>query len=181
MPALNEIRTAIADKILSAAPAVAAHDYERYTKSMSDLAAMYKAADSLDANAARLNGYHVRRVSTREVLVDTGRWSVWHRWRIRGIMSLDDADETEKLFDEQIETIRTAFRDDEDLGGLIFGTTDKYKLMEALDPDWNGALPHTLLLGPDGKVLYRQSGELDFLELRRKIVPALNAISPWKG
>lgn len=64
---------------------------------------------------------------------------------------------------------------------LIFGDTDKYKLIEAFDPQWNGALPHTLLIGPDGEVIFRQTGELDFLELRRKIVPALNKITPWPG
>ena len=64
---------------------------------------------------------------------------------------------------------------------VYFGDTDKYKLMEALDSGWSGALPHTLLIGPDGRVLYRHTGELDFLELRRKIVPALNSIKPWGG
>jgi thiol-disulfide isomerase/thioredoxin len=64
---------------------------------------------------------------------------------------------------------------------LIFGDTDTYRLIEAFDPEWNGALPHTLLLGPKGEVLFRQTGELDFLELRRKIVPALNQIAPWPG
>lgn len=62
---------------------------------------------------------------------------------------------------------------------LIFGSTDKYALIEALDPEWNGALPHTLLIGPDGKVLYRETGSVDFLALRRALLPALDAISPW--
>lgn len=62
---------------------------------------------------------------------------------------------------------------------LIFGTTDKYALIEALDPEWNGALPHTLLIAPDGKVLYRETGSVDFLALRRALLPALDAISPW--
>jgi thiol-disulfide isomerase/thioredoxin len=64
---------------------------------------------------------------------------------------------------------------------LIFGATDKYALIEALDPEWSGALPYTLLLGPDGKVLYRETGSIDFLAIRRAIVPALNAITPWGG
>ena len=64
---------------------------------------------------------------------------------------------------------------------LLFGETDKYKMIDALDPEWNGALPHTLLVGPGGKVLYRHTGSLDLLELRRKIVPALNGITPWGG
>ena len=64
---------------------------------------------------------------------------------------------------------------------LLFGTTDKYALIDALDPEWNGALPYTLLIGADGKVLYRETGSLDFLALRRAIVPALNALTPWPG
>ncbi len=62
---------------------------------------------------------------------------------------------------------------------LIFGGTDKYALIEALDPEWNGELPYTLLIGADGKVLYRHSDSIDFVELRRIIVPALDAVTPW--
>jgi hypothetical protein len=64
---------------------------------------------------------------------------------------------------------------------MYFGDAEKYKLIEALDPEWNGALPHTLLIAPGGEILYRHTGEVDFLELRRKIVPALNRITPWPG
>ena len=64
---------------------------------------------------------------------------------------------------------------------VIFGETDKYKLMAALDPEWNGALPHTLVVAPGGQVLYRQTDELDFLKLRRVLVPALNGLTPWPG
>lgn len=62
-----------------------------------------------------------------------------------------------------------------------FGDTDKYKMFEALDPEWKGGLPHTLLIAPGGEVIYRVTEEIDFLELRRKIVPALNRITPWPG
>lgn len=62
---------------------------------------------------------------------------------------------------------------------LIFGSADKYALIEALDPEWSGALPYTLLIAPDGRVLYRETGAADFLALRRAIVPALEAITPW--
>jgi hypothetical protein len=43
------------------------------------------------------------------------------------------------------------------------------------------ALFRTPFARPQGEVLYRQTGEIDFLELRRKIVPALNQITPWPG
>jgi peroxiredoxin len=64
---------------------------------------------------------------------------------------------------------------------LIFGETDKFKLLDAADAEWTGGLPHTLLLGPEGEVLYRETGELDMLALRRQIVAALNKVRPWPG
>ncbi|MBI2946938.1 MAG: redoxin domain-containing protein [Verrucomicrobia bacterium] len=62
---------------------------------------------------------------------------------------------------------------------LIFGETDKYKMIEAFDPKWDGALPYTLLIDPAGEVLYRKQGPFDALELKRTIVKALNARKPW--
>ncbi|PYM13906.1 MAG: redoxin, partial [Verrucomicrobia bacterium] len=56
---------------------------------------------------------------------------------------------------------------------LLFGETDKYKLMEAFDSKWNGALPYTVLLGPDGEVLYQHQDAIDPLEVKRAIVKAL--------
>jgi hypothetical protein len=46
----------------------------------------------------------------------------------------------------------------------------KYELIEAIDPDWNGAIPYTVLVEPGGKVVWKQQAEVDFLELRRVIV-----------
>lgn len=62
---------------------------------------------------------------------------------------------------------------------LLFGSTDRDALAEAFDKDWNGELPYTLLIGADGKVLYRESGSIDFVALRRVIVPALDQLTPW--
>ena len=54
---------------------------------------------------------------------------------------------------------------------LYASSTDS--LAEALDPEWQGTLPHTVLIAPGGKVLHRFSGEIDPTELRRVIVKAL--------
>jgi thiol-disulfide isomerase/thioredoxin len=62
---------------------------------------------------------------------------------------------------------------------FLFGTPEKYKLIEAFDPDWSGALPYSLLLAPDGQVLYRREGPIDALALKRLIVQTLNARKPW--
>jgi peroxiredoxin len=57
---------------------------------------------------------------------------------------------------------------------LLFGTTDKYKLMEAFDPEWSGALPYTMLIAPNGKVVYKTEGAIDALEMKRLIVKSLS-------
>jgi thiol-disulfide isomerase/thioredoxin len=62
---------------------------------------------------------------------------------------------------------------------LLYGSTKKYDLMEAFDPDWDGGMPYTVLIDPKGKVVYRQNGVVDPLELKREIVKVLNAHKPW--
>lgn len=64
---------------------------------------------------------------------------------------------------------------------LIYSEEDKYVFIEAFDKDWNGELPYTLLISPEGKVLYRESGSIDFIALRRAIVPAVEQIKPWQN
>ncbi len=36
----------------------------------------------------------------------------------------------------------------------LFSLDDKYKLIEAIDPKWQGALPYTILVEPGGKIVY---------------------------
>ena len=56
---------------------------------------------------------------------------------------------------------------------LIFGSTDTYALQAAFDPKWESGVPYTILLAPDGKVLYHQTGDLDVMALRRAILANL--------
>jgi peroxiredoxin len=63
----------------------------------------------------------------------------------------------------------------------IFAGDDKYALIEAFDKEWNGELPYTLLLDEKGNVLYRESGSIDFIAIRRAIVPALDRVHPWQN
>jgi peroxiredoxin len=51
----------------------------------------------------------------------------------------------------------------------IYSGDDKYKLIEAVDPKWDGALPYTLLVDPDGKVVYAHQGAIDADELKKII------------
>lgn len=62
---------------------------------------------------------------------------------------------------------------------LQVDSDDREKLMEALDPEWRGEIPYTLLIAPGGQVLHRESGAIDPLALRRIILKELNARRPW--
>lgn len=44
------------------------------------------------------------------------------------------------------------------------------ELVKALDPEWPGPVPHTVLLAPDGSIIWRHNGEVDGNELREKIL-----------
>jgi peroxiredoxin len=46
-------------------------------------------------------------------------------------------------------------------------------LVKALDPEWPGPLPHTVLVAPGGKIIYRHNGEVNLAELHAKIVETL--------
>lgn len=46
-------------------------------------------------------------------------------------------------------------------------------LVAALDPAWPGPLPHTVLIAPGGKILWRHNGAVDPAELTRKVVEFL--------
>jgi len=52
----------------------------------------------------------------------------------------------------------------------IFDSDDKYALIEAIDPAWNGALPYSILVEPGGRIVYSIQGSVDLLALKRMIV-----------
>lgn len=81
--------------------------------------------------------------------------------------------------DEQPQVLRFLEQQHASNRNLIFGERDKYALMEALDQEWSGALPFTLLIDAEGKVIHRGEGPFDALNLRRMIVKELNARQPW--
>lgn len=60
----------------------------------------------------------------------------------------------------------------------LFSVENKYKLVEAVDKEWPGALPYTLLVAPGGKIIYRVLGELSPLELKKAIVSRLGRYYP---
>jgi peroxiredoxin len=56
---------------------------------------------------------------------------------------------------------------------LILGSTDLYALLAAFDPDWNAAVPYSMLIRPNGEVVYKLQGTINPLEMRRMIIANL--------
>jgi hypothetical protein len=47
---------------------------------------------------------------------------------------------------------------------------DNYALIEAVDKNWPGALPYTMLVAPGGEIVYSHNGVIDVLELKKEIM-----------
>jgi thiol-disulfide isomerase/thioredoxin len=52
----------------------------------------------------------------------------------------------------------------------IFNDDDVYKLIDAVDADWQGNIPFTLLIEPGGKVIIKKEDMFDPLEMKKLIV-----------
>jgi thiol-disulfide isomerase/thioredoxin len=52
----------------------------------------------------------------------------------------------------------------------IFNKDDVYQLIEAIDPDWQGGLPYTMLIEPGGNIVYKKQDTIDPLSMKKLIV-----------
>jgi peroxiredoxin len=62
---------------------------------------------------------------------------------------------------------------------LIFASAARDPLINAFNPEWQGEVPYTVLINPEGKIIHSESGSIDALALKRAIVKALNERKPW--
>jgi len=89
-----------------------------------------------------------------------------HMYRDRGFefvsISADDPSRKDKA-------LKFLQREEASGPNYIFTTDDKYKLIEAVDSKWEGALPYTILVEPGGKVVYAHQGIIDPEELKKII------------
>jgi len=75
--------------------------------------------------------------------------------------------------DEQKGAIDTLTKLHATTRNLILGSTDLYALLAAFDPDWNAAVPYSMLIRPNGEVVYKLQGSINPLEIRRIIIANL--------
>jgi len=62
---------------------------------------------------------------------------------------------------------------------LIFGSNDRDSLMDAFDAKWQGAVPYTVVIDPEGNVIYREVGSADMLAIKRALQRGMNERKPW--
>ena len=81
--------------------------------------------------------------------------------------------------DEQPSVLRFLQKKHATSRNYLFDSQDTAALQTAFDSKWDSAVPYTILLSGDGKVLYKQLGSVDLLELKRTILA--NLPSDYKG
>ena len=113
----------------------------------------------------------------------------WATWCVGCIKEFPDLQTTFRMYstrpfelvtvsangpDEKADVLKFLEQQHATTRNLLFASTDTYALQAAFDAKWESALPYTILIAPDGKVLYRREGEVDLLELRRTILANLH-------
>lgn len=108
----------------------------------------------------------------------------YERFQRRGFevvtISIDpiaDKPKVEKFLKKQHIPLAPSIRESVEAEGrstnnYIFAESDLDVLADAIDKDWKGPIPHTVLLAPGGEVLWRHTDQLDPVELRTEIVNA---------
>ncbi|HKI13176.1 MAG TPA: redoxin domain-containing protein [Candidatus Acidoferrum sp.] len=94
-------------------------------------------------------------------------------YRMYGHRAFDVATVSVNYPDEQQGALASLTKLHATTRNLILGSTDLYALLAAFDPDWNAAVPYSMLLRPNGEVVYKLQGAIDPLEMRRLIIANL--------
>lgn len=99
-------------------------------------------------------------------------------YRMYSVRDLTYVTVSTNMPDERPGVLRTLQHFHSTARNLLFDSDDTAALQTAFDPKWDSAVPYTVLLGPDGTVLYQKLGSIDILELRRKILANLPSDYP---
>ena len=120
--------------------------------------------------------------------------SFWATWCGSCIHEFPDMENTFRMYsvrDFELVTVSANMPDEKDSvmrllqkmhatsRNLLFDSNDTAALQAAFDPKWESAVPYTVLIAPDGGILYQKQGSIDVLELRRTILA--NLPSDYEG
>lgn len=96
--------------------------------------------------------------------------TTWHMYRLR---DFDMITVSANMPDEKAGVIKMLEKLHASSRNLLFGSTDTDAMQQAFDPSWQAGVPYTVLISPDGKILYREQGALNILKVRRTILANL--------
>jgi peroxiredoxin len=100
-------------------------------------------------------------------------------FRMYGVRDLELVTVAANMPDEKGTVMRILEKMHATSRNLLFASDDTAALQAAFDPTWESAVPYTVLIAPNGKVLYQKQGSVDILELRRTILA--NLPSDYEG
>jgi peroxiredoxin len=100
-------------------------------------------------------------------------------YRMYSVRDLDLVTVSANMPDEKAGVLKMLEKKRATSRNLLFASNDTSALQAAFDPAWQSAVPYTVLLDKDGRVLYKSLGSVDILELRRTIL--LNLPSDYSG
>ncbi len=140
------------------------------------------------ATAADLKA--LRRNPTHKVLL-VSFWATWcgscvrefpdfeDTYRMYGVRDLELVTVAANMPDERNSVLRVLEKMHATSRNLLFASNDTAALQTAFDPKWESAVPYTVLISPQGTILYQKQGSVDILELRRTILA--NLPSDYEG
>jgi thiol-disulfide isomerase/thioredoxin len=134
-----------------------------------------------DASAADLK--KLRANPTGKVLL-VNFWATWcgpclvefpglQTWRMFRKRDFDYVTISTNLPDEKPGVLKALRKEHASTRNLQFASDDTYAMQAAFDAKWESGVPFTMLISPEGTVLYQKTGEVDVLELRRIILANL--------
>ncbi|HEX4486117.1 MAG TPA: redoxin family protein [Terriglobales bacterium] len=91
-------------------------------------------------------------------------------YRMYGVRDLELVTVSANMPDEKPSVTRMLEKMHATSRNLLFNSQDTAALQKAFDPKWESAVPYTVVIAPDGKVLYQKQGSIDILELRRTLL-----------
>ena len=108
----RQIRTVLADMVSGIAGIGTVHEYERWSKRTELLRDFYGYTPAGES-VAQVRGWYIHRVNEADIVGASFCQTRNDAWEIRGFMSLDDANESELVFDDLVDSISTRFFDND--------------------------------------------------------------------
>jgi peroxiredoxin len=152
-------------------------------KSASRVAALHKIEEQpITVDMATADDLKKLRENSSKHMTLISFWATWCGSCIDEFADLEDTYLMYKVRDFELVTVSANMPDEKDgvlrmlqkkratSKNLLFSSNDTDALQKAFDPSWESAVPYTILLDANGKVLYKNLGSVDILELRRTIL-----------